>query len=61
MRPNNIAWFKRLLHCGVEFDVVKLEATVSMEIDRRDLLDVSDDSPGTSHLLLQGHCWSYLM
>lgn len=39
MRPNNIAWSKRKLQCGINFDVVKVQATVGMEINRRHFLD----------------------
>ena len=61
MGSNDIAWCERMLHRGINVNVIRIEATVSMEINRRHLLHFSDDSPSTSNLLFQGHCWPYLM
>ena len=61
MRSNHIAWGNGMFHCGINVNVVEVQATVSMKIEGRHLLDISDDSPCTSNLLLQGHRWPYLM
>lgn len=61
MRSNNVAWGKRLLQGGINVNVVKIQATVSLELNRRHLLDIFNNSPSASNLLFQGHCWPYLM
>lgn len=50
-----------MLQCGINVDVVEIQATVSLEINRRHLLNIFNNSPGTSNPLLQGHCWPFLM
>lgn len=61
MRSNNIAWCKRVFQCGINVNVVEIQATVGLELDRCHLLDIANNCRGTSNLLLQGHCWPYLM